>query len=87
LQVYSISSSVSGESPRKDSGNRSWFQVFLGCSTAEAVSRLCAGGVGVESCAVLGELMIWQVNSPFTDMLIACSSWHLACFSGSKREG
>lgn len=60
---------------------------FWVAAQAEAVSRLCAGGVGVESCAVLGELMIWQVNSPFTDMLIACSSWHLACFSGSKREG
>lgn len=80
------SNNISGESPGKDHGNRSPFLIFPGC-TASACLRMCSGREDVEGCPVLKELMIWQVNSHFTNMLIACSSWHLACFSGLKREG
>lgn len=78
---------ISRESRRKDHGNRSWFLIFLGCNRGRSCFRVCSGREGVEGCAVLRELMIWQVNSAFSNMLIACSSWHLACFSGLKREG
>lgn len=80
------SNNISGEITGKDHGNRSQFLIFPGCNASRSCFRAYSAREGVEVPAVLRELMIWQVNSPFTDMLIACSSWHLACFSGLKRE-
>jgi len=80
------SNNIRGESPGKDHGNRSWFLIFSACDTGGSCFRVYFGREGVEGRAVLRELVIWQVNSPFTNMLVACSSWHLACFSGLKRE-
>lgn len=54
-----------GKSPGKDRGSRLQFLIFPGCNTDRNCVRVYSGRVGVESCAVVNELMIWQVNSPF----------------------